>query len=306
MKFSILGFDQSRLVELKLSLPDAMILRWFVDFQSTGRMCQWSSADLGTFFQVKYKAIIDDLPVLGISTTRGLKKRFDNLVSAGVLDSYTHKKGGTFSCYRIGKEYESLVRKQGSEQNDRGRNKCSQGSEQMFAGGRNKCSEQKNKSTTDESTTDQKETPIVPNQSAGKEPAMETTPLPPSATNTSAVFKSPSERGYDPKTAHTFSEKNSDHECAMILASELIDMASKAYGKKLIGSAATSAGHIIKLFKDGVTAQDCHRTIKWLYMTNVSSEYAFRVESGESLRKKWNKIQLAMDKGSSGGIKCRL
>lgn len=136
------------------------------------------------------------------------------------------------------------------------------------------------------------------NKPAEKEKA-ETTPLPPSAPKSSQDAKKPGQRGYDPKIAHTFSEDNSDYQCATIIANKLIDGATEAYGKKLIGKPSTSAGHIISLFKDGVTAIECYKTVKWLYGVNAKSEYPFRVESGESLRKKWNKIQLSMAKKSS-------
>jgi len=38
MKYEILGFSQPRLLELGLGMDEAMLLRWFVDYQSTGKM----------------------------------------------------------------------------------------------------------------------------------------------------------------------------------------------------------------------------------------------------------------------------
>jgi len=118
------------------------------------------------------------------------------------------------------------------------------------------------------------------------------TPRPPSLKEP----KIPTERGYDPKVSNTFSEKSTDHECAKILATKLIEMASKAYGKKLIAKPSGSIQPIIKLFKCGVTAQEALKTLEWLYTINASSDYPFRVESGASLLKKWDSIQVQAGK----------
>lgn len=109
MKFTIMGFSQAHLVSLGLDLTDVLILRWFVDFQFTGRFNHVFHPDLGDFYQVDYQSLIDELPIIYIKSKRGLKKHFDKLVFAEVLESYTHREGGTVSCYRLSKNYQSLI-----------------------------------------------------------------------------------------------------------------------------------------------------------------------------------------------------
>jgi uncharacterized phage protein (TIGR02220 family) len=109
LKYTIAGFSQQRLVDMGLDLADANILRWFVDFQGTGRMREIEKADNYRFFQVSYAAVIRDLPILGIKDVDGIGRRFKRLVSAGVLEHYHHKVGGSFSTYRLSGSYDELV-----------------------------------------------------------------------------------------------------------------------------------------------------------------------------------------------------
>lgn len=109
MKFSIHGFDQAALVALGLDITDATILRWFVDFQGTGRMKEIIRSDGERFWWVKYQSVMDDLPVLGIQTTDRMGRRFGGLVEKGVLVGYHHKMGGSFSTFKIAGKYELLL-----------------------------------------------------------------------------------------------------------------------------------------------------------------------------------------------------
>ena len=101
MRFSVEGFDQAVLVELKLDSIDTVILRWFVDFMATDRMVAKDAED-GRYYWVKYQSVIEDLPYLGITNVEVMARRFRKICDAGVLKSWMIKKAnGTFTCFRI-------------------------------------------------------------------------------------------------------------------------------------------------------------------------------------------------------------
>lgn len=108
MTFSVLGFSQRRLVELGLTMDEAMILRWFVDYLSSGKMrvIQFGGH---TWYWVNFSGVLESLPIIG-GSAKTISRRFDRLEAAGVLEHYTFREGGVFSCYRINAIiYESLI-----------------------------------------------------------------------------------------------------------------------------------------------------------------------------------------------------
>ena len=109
MKYTIEGFSQERLIELGLDATDAHILRWFVDFQNTKKM-KTIIHDEKTWYWVNYTGIMNDLPILNIDK-RTIQRRFGKLVKADILLHYTHKVGGSYSCYAINPAgiYTSLI-----------------------------------------------------------------------------------------------------------------------------------------------------------------------------------------------------
>lgn len=92
MKYTIEGFAQDKLIELELDVSDALILRWFIDFAGTGNMKRIIH-DHQIYYYVKYSGIISDLPVLGISSTKGISKRFDRYVEKGLLLKTVQRQG---------------------------------------------------------------------------------------------------------------------------------------------------------------------------------------------------------------------
>lgn len=96
MKYTILGFDQAKLVEYGLDVNDAMILRWLIDFAATGKMKK--ALDKNThnvFYLVNYEAVIKEFPVMGINTTKAIANRFDKYVEKGLLLKTVKKGGGS-------------------------------------------------------------------------------------------------------------------------------------------------------------------------------------------------------------------
>jgi len=109
MKYTVAGFNQAHLVTLGLNLIDAEILRWFVDFQGTGRMREFAREDGVRFFLVSYKAVIADLPCIEVTSVSAMTRRFQKLAEVGALEHYHATIGGSFSCYRLGPEYMALL-----------------------------------------------------------------------------------------------------------------------------------------------------------------------------------------------------
>lgn len=106
MKYTICGFSQTNFVNLGLDIIDIQIFRWFIDFFSTGKMVHYTETqDDGSaiiFSWVKYEAVINDLPCLGIHNTRVIGRRFDNLVNANLLEKKVKKTiQGTFTFFRV-------------------------------------------------------------------------------------------------------------------------------------------------------------------------------------------------------------
>lgn len=108
MKFTIMGFSQEKMIEFKMDLTDALILRWFVDFKDTGKMYS-EVIEKDKFYWVNYKdGLLKDIPIINIdkvSIGRRMKKMSEN----GILKQYIKKEGGTFTMYCLGDKYSLLI-----------------------------------------------------------------------------------------------------------------------------------------------------------------------------------------------------
>lgn len=111
MKYTIEGFSQRVAIEMNLDSVDLIILRWIVDFSNTDRIVKMQVEDK-IYFWVKYEAIIEDLPILGLKTKDALYRRLKKLVACNVLEHTVVKQGGTFSMYKLGADYEKLVKEE--------------------------------------------------------------------------------------------------------------------------------------------------------------------------------------------------
>lgn len=97
MKYTIEGFSQKKLIDMKLDVSDALILRWFMDFSATGSMK--SCINNGrTYFLVKYEGIIRDIPLLGISSTKGIANRFNKYLELGLMERVVRRGGNSSGC----------------------------------------------------------------------------------------------------------------------------------------------------------------------------------------------------------------
>lgn len=97
MKYTIEGFSQEKLHELKLNAADALILRWFLDFAACGRMKRLvqenENHEKNVYYWVNYQAIIEELPILEISNTKSIANRFNKYVELGLLEKIVHSGG---------------------------------------------------------------------------------------------------------------------------------------------------------------------------------------------------------------------
>lgn len=103
MKLEILGFSQQGLIDLGLDSTDAVLLRWFIDYQGTQRMKSVPNPEDGkVYFWVSFRKLCEDLPII-TQSDRWMARRFDKLVTCGVLAKYSAVGPlGKFSAFRIG------------------------------------------------------------------------------------------------------------------------------------------------------------------------------------------------------------
>lgn len=69
---------------IDIDLADAVILDFLRKLANSSKAISVMT-DKGKFFMVKAKLIIDELPILGITTERGIRKRIDKLMEVGLL-----------------------------------------------------------------------------------------------------------------------------------------------------------------------------------------------------------------------------
>lgn len=110
MVYTVSGYSQEQLVKWKLKAGDALIIKWFVTFMQSGKMATVEHCGQ-TYYWVRYQAVINDLPILGIGTSKGIASRFRRIVKAGLLDFFLKKnEEGTYSTYRLNSDqYKKLL-----------------------------------------------------------------------------------------------------------------------------------------------------------------------------------------------------
>ena len=84
LKFTFMGFLQSKAIEMNLDDKDLSILRYFIDFKDSGKMVMKIINDK-PFYWLKSDALIEELPILGIKSKDVLRRRLKKLVEANVL-----------------------------------------------------------------------------------------------------------------------------------------------------------------------------------------------------------------------------
>lgn len=85
MKYTIEGFSQEEAIKIGLDVIDLALLRWIIDFHSTGAM-EMRHFEEKSFFWVCYDALLRDMPILGINNNTSLGRRFKRMVKSGLLE----------------------------------------------------------------------------------------------------------------------------------------------------------------------------------------------------------------------------
>ena len=78
MKYTIEGFSQQLLIDKGLDCIDAVILRWYSDFQVSGKMTQIINKGK-IYYWLKYDYVIQELPIIGIKNKESLYRRMKKL-----------------------------------------------------------------------------------------------------------------------------------------------------------------------------------------------------------------------------------
>ena len=114
LRFSILGFAQERVVEvraingtkeLRLDVTDLLLLNQIADFPNRSSVMKIIEDDK-IFFWMSYAEILEELPILNMKK-QALRDRFDKLVILGLLEKRIGKTSN-MTFFRLTSKYESL------------------------------------------------------------------------------------------------------------------------------------------------------------------------------------------------------
>ena len=121
MKYTILDFNQEAVCSisksitdkngkykvLTLDVVDLLIIQEIADFMNRKKIIKYTIDDK-TYFSIKYDAIIEDLPILGVKK-QALRDRIDKMCELGVIEKQVIKDGtGSYVAFRLGDVYEDL------------------------------------------------------------------------------------------------------------------------------------------------------------------------------------------------------
>lgn len=89
IKYTIGAVQQSKALEYGLDLKDAFILTYLKEL--TSKKLIQKVIDINTYYWIDYDALIDYMPLLGISTTKVLGRRFAKYEELGFIKRHLHK-----------------------------------------------------------------------------------------------------------------------------------------------------------------------------------------------------------------------
>lgn len=91
-----------------LDLIDLAIFDFIKDFANSSK-CVKVQTQEGTYFWISHKLVMEQMPLLKIKTKRGLMKRIDNLINAGILRKHPDSNRYNKTLYSFGENYNLLV-----------------------------------------------------------------------------------------------------------------------------------------------------------------------------------------------------
>lgn len=109
MKYNIY-INQVAAVMLSPSLDiiDMAIVDYMSSFANSSS-CIKVNTSSGVYFWISHKKIIDDMPLLGITTTRGIAKRIEKLIALDILKKHEDCETYQKTLYAFGESYDKLV-----------------------------------------------------------------------------------------------------------------------------------------------------------------------------------------------------
>ena len=109
MKYNI-NINQKALTDLSntLDFNDGAIFDFIKDFSNSPK-CYKMRTPEGEYFWISHKLIIDNLPMLGISSPKGVSKRVDKLVDCGLLIKHPNSQELGRSYYMFGVNYDRVI-----------------------------------------------------------------------------------------------------------------------------------------------------------------------------------------------------
>jgi hypothetical protein len=108
MKYNIEGFSQVNMIQNQYDCIDAVILRWYADFEHSNKMVKIKYKNK-IFYWLKYDYIINEIPIINIKNKESLYRRFKKYVKHNHMEHYTKKNGGVYSCYRLTENFYNLI-----------------------------------------------------------------------------------------------------------------------------------------------------------------------------------------------------
>lgn len=108
-KYNII-INQKAIVDngLAIDIVDAAVFDFIKDFSHSDK-CVKMQIDGKTYFWITNQTIIDNLPLLQISTPRGISKRIDNLVGAELLVRCPNNQEMNKTLYAFGRRYDEYI-----------------------------------------------------------------------------------------------------------------------------------------------------------------------------------------------------
>lgn len=113
MRYTVLGFNQIKAIELGLSLEDLALLRYFKDFIAGGKMITKDIEGM-RFYWFKYDNVAKEMPILTLKKD-AIYRRLKALANKDILIHKTIKEGGTYSYYALGERFYELEKKVSNE-----------------------------------------------------------------------------------------------------------------------------------------------------------------------------------------------
>ena len=109
MKYSI-NINQKAIIDLglqdKVDFIDLAIYDFITEFMLCDE-CRKLNIDNVQYFWIKSDLIIENLPLLGITTTRGISKRIDKLIDCGLLERCNDNQNLHQSFFKVGRNYQA-------------------------------------------------------------------------------------------------------------------------------------------------------------------------------------------------------